>query len=79
MTNELFKRLVYYPIFDEGDEEKIVAVLEVGYKKAVDLELTAEDTQTYLEQFRTRLSQLKIRLGKFCASLGALVEKRDQK
>jgi len=33
VTNELFKHIIYYPIFDVQDESKIIAILEVAYKK----------------------------------------------
>lgn len=33
VTNEAFKHIVYYPIFDVHEETSIVAILEVGYKK----------------------------------------------
>jgi hypothetical protein len=31
--NALFKNIVYYPVFDVQDESKIIAILEVGYKR----------------------------------------------
>ena len=33
VTNQLFKHIVYYPIFDVDDEQRIVAIMEVAYKK----------------------------------------------
>jgi len=46
ITNELFKHLIYYPIFDSQDETKIVAILEVGYKKKeINDEIISDDIQ----------------------------------
>jgi len=33
VTNESFKHIVYYPIFDIHEQTNIVAIFEVGYKK----------------------------------------------
>ena len=36
VTNELFKYIVYYPIFDVHDERKVIAIFEVGYASGDD-------------------------------------------
>ena len=72
---------MYYPIFDVQDEAKIVAVLEVGFKKRKTAlqPLLTEDMQSYLDQFRSHLSQFKVRLGSFTKSLTGLYQRRQEK
>ena len=41
--NDFFKHIVYYPIFDVQDESKIIAILEVGYKKKENTEAIITD------------------------------------
>tara|TARA_B110000285_G_C15132625_1_gene624688 strand:- start:883 stop:1017 length:135 start_codon:yes stop_codon:yes gene_type:complete len=41
--NDFFKHIVYYPIFDVQDESKIIAILEVGYKKQNKEEVVVTD------------------------------------
>ena len=56
VTNESFKHIVYYPIFDIHDEQKIVAVLEVGFKKLdkkANYQVLSNETHHYLDQFRS--------------------------
>lgn len=58
VTNEPFKHIVYYPIFDVHEETSIVAILEVGYKKfdrKSKIALLTNETQHYLDQFRSHL------------------------
>ena len=31
--NDYFKHMIYYPIFDIQNESKIMAIIEVGFKK----------------------------------------------
>ena len=52
---ELFKHIIYYPVFDVQDESRMVAVMEVGYKKSAPANLLTEDSQSYLDQFRSHL------------------------
>ena len=49
VSGEQFKHIVYYPVFDLNDEQTIVAVMEVGYKKTVEQPLLTEDMQAYLD------------------------------
>lgn len=81
VTGEQFKHIVYYPIFDVQDEAKIVAVLEVGFKKRKTSQhpLLTEDMQSYLDQFRSHLSQFKVRLSSFSKALTGMYQRRHEK
>jgi hypothetical protein len=81
VTNELFKHIIYYPIFDVQDESKIIAVFEVAYKKRLpsNENLLTEEIQEYLDQFRSHLNQFKVRLNGFTRNLENLFIKRQQK
>ena len=45
VTNELYKHIIYYPIYDIADSARIIAILEVAYKKKLSRtdELLTED------------------------------------
>ena len=82
VTNELFKHIIYYPIFDIQDEGKIIAILEVAFKKrdpAYSKTIMTEDIQDYLNQFRSNLVQFKVRLGSFSRSLENVFQRRHEK
>lgn len=82
VTNEAFKHLVYYPIFDVHDEQRIVAVLEVGFKKLdrkTNPQVLTEETQQYLDQFRSHLDQFRVRLASFCKGVESLCTRRAEK
>lgn len=51
ITGELFKHIIYYPIFDAQDESKIIAMFEVAFKRKQDSStvLLDEDIQQYLD------------------------------
>lgn len=69
VCGDMFKHIVYYPVFDVKDETKIVAVLEVGYKKRSNNPLMTQDMQSYIDQFRSHLDQFSVRLTSFCRGL----------
>lgn len=82
VTNESFKHIVYYPIFDVHEETNIVAILEVGYKKVDkknNLTVLTDETQHYLDQFRSHLDQFKVRLSSFCKSIENLHARKTEK
>jgi hypothetical protein len=75
VTNEFFKHLVYYPVFDEADESKIVAILEVGFKSIESgYEIISDDILVYIETFRQKLSQIKLRIGTLAKSVERVLE-----
>jgi len=79
VTNELFKYIVYYPIFDVHDEHKVIAIFEVGYKKhdkKSNLQVMTTETQHYLDQFRSHLDQFRVRLSSFCRGLQSMCTRR---
>ena len=71
VSNETFKHLVYYPIFDIADPAKIISVLEVGYKRrdGTEAAVMTPEVQQYLDQFRSMLNQFKVRLNSFSRSI----------
>ena len=79
MTNELFKHIIYYPIFDVDDESKITAILEVAYKKRASEEIMTDDIQNYIDQLRSSLNQFKVRLNSFVRITENLFTRRKQR
>ena len=55
LTGDLLAHIVYYPIFDAQDEQKIISILEVGYKKKLteNNSLMTEQIQSFIDQFRS--------------------------
>ena len=56
VTNDMFRHLIYYPIFEMADPSKIIAIFEVGFKKRFDQEIMTDDIQHHLDHFRSSLS-----------------------
>ena len=78
--NDFFKHIVYYPVFDVQDESKIIAILEVGYKrKEIQEAVITDEIQQYIDQFRSSLGQFKVRLNSFSRNLENLCVKRQEK
>ena len=68
-------------LFDIHDELKIVAVLEVGFKKQdkkTNFQVLSEETQQYLDQFRSHLDQFKVRLASFCKGVEGMCTRRSE-
>jgi hypothetical protein len=79
VTNQLFKHIIYYPVFDLYDETKIIAIFEVAFKKkeeSVSDHIITDDVQQYLDQFRSSLDQFKVRLNSFSRNLEGLFVRR---
>ena len=55
LTGDLLAHIVYYKIFDAQDEQKIISILEVGYKKKLteNNSLMTEQIQSFIDQFRS--------------------------
>jgi len=79
VTNDLFKHLIYYPVFDLQDSSRIIAIFEVGFKRRMDSDIMTDDIQHYLDQFRSSLGQFKVRLNSFTRNLENLIARRTEK
>ena len=79
VCGDMFKHIVYYPVFDVKDEAKIVAVIEVGYKKRSTNPLLTQDMQSYIDQFRSHLDQFSVRLTSYCRGLQACIKRRQDR
>jgi hypothetical protein len=79
VTNQLFKHIIYYPVYDLYDESKIIAIFEVAFKKkdaSVSEQIITDELQQYLDQFRSSLDQFKVRMTSFSRGLESLFVRR---
>jgi len=81
VTGEMYKHIIYYPIFDVQDESKIIAIFEVAYKKKLEQTeyLLTDEIQQYLDQFRSQLCQFRVRLNSFSRNLENVFLRKLQK
>lgn len=78
LTGEELAHIVYYPIFDALNEQRIISILEVGYKKKLSESenLMTESMQVFVDQFRSSLDQFKVRLQVFTKGLESIFKQR---